>query len=135
MLGRLPEGLSVEDGLAAVAQRVAERLINEAAGERAKKLLTDALLLTGLRVLRDVAVRIFRGVRMMEESDTYLMILEQGQEQATRDGILVIGEERFGRVDEAVRSQLANVTDLERLRRMQRRAVKAADWQEILETP
>jgi hypothetical protein len=30
---------------------------------------------------------------------------------------------------------LANITDLQRLKRMHRRAVKAASWQEILETP
>jgi len=71
----------------------------------------------------------------MQESDTYLMILDQGQERATREGILVIGEERFGPPDEMVRDQLANVTDLQRLKRMHRRAVKAANWQEILETP
>jgi hypothetical protein len=135
MLGRLPEELSLEDGLSAVAQRVVERLTNEAPPERAKKLLTDALLLTGLRVRRDVAVRIFRGVRMMQESDTYLMILDEGQEKFAREAILVVGEERLGPFDEAVRSQLASVTDLDRLKRMHRRAVKAASWQEILETP
>jgi hypothetical protein len=93
MLGRLPEGLSLEGGLTAVAHRVVERLLSEAPPARAKKLLTDALLLTGLRVRRDVASRIFRGVRAMEESDTYLMILEQGeekgQEKATRESILL----------------------------------------------
>jgi len=135
MLGRLPEGLSLEDGLAAVARQVVERLTNEAPPDRAKKLLTDALLLTGLRVRRDAAARIFRGVRAMEESDTYLMILDQGQERATREDILVVGEERFGPPDEAVRVQLANITDLQRLKRMHRRAVKAASWQEILDTP
>jgi hypothetical protein len=134
MLGRLPEDLSLEDGLATVARQVVERLINEAPPDWAKRLLTDALLLTGLRVRRDVAVKIFRGVRMMEESDTYLMILEQGEEKATREGILVVGEERLGPCDESVRSQLANITDLDRLKRMHRRAVKAASWQEILET-
>jgi hypothetical protein len=135
MLGRLPEDLSLEDGLTAIAQRVVERLTKEAPPERAKKLLTDALLLTGLRVRRDVAVRIFRGVRLMQESDTYLMILEEGQEKATREHILVVGEERLGPSDEAIRNQLSNVTDLARLNRMHRRAVKATSWQEILETP
>ena len=52
----MPEDLSLEDGLTAVAQRVVERLTHEAPPDRAKKLLTDALLLTGLRVRRDVAV-------------------------------------------------------------------------------
>jgi hypothetical protein len=135
VLGRLPEGLALEDGLATVAGRVVERLTQEAPPDRAKKLLTDALLLTGLRVRRDVAVKIFRGVRVMQESDTYLMILDEGQEKCAREIILIVGEERFGPPEEAVRAQLATVTDLPRLKRMVRRAVKAANWQEILETP
>jgi hypothetical protein len=134
MLGKLPAGVSLDDGLTRVAQRVVDRLAQEAPPERARKLLTDALLLTGLRVRRDVAVKMFRGVRLMEESDTYLMILDQGQEKFAREAILVVGEERLGPCDESVRARLANVTDLERLKRMVRRAVKAASWQEILDT-
>jgi hypothetical protein len=92
MLGRLPEGLPLEDGLAAVAQRVAERVAAESPPERAKKLLTNAYLLSGLRVSRDAAARIFRGVRVMQESDTYLAILDEGQEKCARDDILGIKE-------------------------------------------
>src|SRR5262249_46815890 len=112
VLGRLPEGLSLEDGLAAVARRGGERVVNGATPDRVRKLLTDAYLLTGLRVRRDLAKRIFRGVRAMHESDTYLAILDEGQEKTRREDILVVGEERFGPPDEAVRVQLANVTDL-----------------------
>src|SRR5262249_50206035 len=136
MLGRLTEGLSLEGGLAAVAHRVAERVTSEAPPERAKKLLTGAYLLTGLRIRRDAAARIFRGVGAMQESDTYLAIIDEGQEKATKEAILVAGEERFGPPEEAMKTQLANVSDLQRLKRMLRRAVKAAaNWQEILETP
>jgi hypothetical protein len=71
----------------------------------------------------------------MQESDTYLMILDEGQEKFAKEAILVVGEERFGPPEEAIRTQLAHVTDLERLKRMHRRAVKAANWLEILTTP
>jgi hypothetical protein len=71
----------------------------------------------------------------MQESDTYRMILEEGQEKHAREDILVVGEERFGPPEEAVPTQLAQIRDLERLERMLRRAVKAARWHEILETP
>jgi hypothetical protein len=135
MLGRLPEHRTLEDGLTAVARRVVERLTNEAPPERAKKLLTDAFLLTGLRVRRDRAAQIFRGVRAMHESDTYLAILDEGQEKCARDDILIVGEERLGAPNESVRAQLAAVTDLPRLKRMVRRTAKAASWQEILDTP
>jgi hypothetical protein len=135
MLGRLPEEVSLEDGLAAVAQRVGERLTQEAPPDRVKKLLTDAYLLTGLRVRRDVAAQIFRGVRAMHESDTYLAILDEGQEKRVRKDILIAGEEKCGPCDESVKVQLEGITDLERLDRMFRRALKAASWQEILDTP
>jgi hypothetical protein len=135
MLGRLPKELSLEDGLAAVAQRVVGRVVNEATPERSKKLLTEAFLLTGLRVPRLVAARIFTGVRAMEESDTYLAILDEGQEKFAREAIMLFGEERFGPPDEWVKVQLNNIMDLERLRRMVRRAAKVANWQEIFETP
>jgi hypothetical protein len=135
MLGRLPEGLPLEEGLAAVARRVVERLTQEAPPDRAKKLLTDALLLTGLRVRRDAAVRIFRGVRAMEESDTYLMILDQGEERGLRGIILLLGEDQFGPPDASVKAGLQNITDLDRLKRIARRTPKATSWQEILDSP
>ncbi len=135
VLGRLPAGLSLEDGLAAVAQQLVDRLVKEAPPERAKRLLTDAFLLTGLRVRRDAAARIFRGVRAMHESDTYLAILDEGQEKCARELVLSVGEVRLGSVSEAGKAQLAAVTDLARLKRMVRCAAVAANWQEILDTP
>jgi hypothetical protein len=134
VLGRLPEGILLEDAIAAVAQRVVERLIKEPP-ERAKKLLTEALLLTGLRVKRDAAARIFQGVAMMEDSDTFLMIIDRGQEKRAKRDILLVGEERLGPAEDSIKAELENVSDLERLDRMVRRAVKATNWREILDTP
>ena len=75
----------------------------------------------------------------MHESDTYLAILEEGMEKgmekATREDILLFGEERFGPAEESVKAQLNTITDLDRLKRMVRRTAKAASWQEVLETP
>jgi hypothetical protein len=71
----------------------------------------------------------------MHESDTYLAILEEGELIANRECILVVGEERLGPLDELAKIELKNITDLERLRRMHRRAIKATQWREILETP
>jgi hypothetical protein len=97
-------------------------------------LLTDAYLLTGLWLRRDAVARIFRGVRAMQESDTYLAILDEGQEKATRESILAVGEERLGAPGESIKAQLSNIADLARLKRMVRRAAKAASWQEIIDT-
>jgi hypothetical protein len=135
MLGQLPADVSLEDGLAAVAQRLVKRIVKEAAGDSAKKLLTDALLLTGLRVRRDAAAKIFRGVRAMEESDTYLMIIDEGQEKHAKKAVLLVGGKRLGAANDDVRARLAAITDLERLDRMLVQAVTAPSWQEILYTP
>jgi hypothetical protein len=134
VLGRLPEGASLEDGLTTVAQRMAERVTSEAPPERATKLLTEAYILAGLRIRRDTATRIFRGIRVMHESDTYLAIIDEGQEKSTRDDILIVGEEWLGSPAEPVKAQLNAVTDLPCLKRMVRRAAKAARWEEILDT-
>jgi hypothetical protein len=133
VLGRLPEGLSLEDGLAAVVERILERVQKEAP-DRVTKLLTDAFLLAGLRVRRDVAARVFRGVRAMQESDTYLAILDEGQEKFAKETILLFGTERLGPPDDSIKAELSSVLDLERLRRMVRHAEKAASWREILDT-
>ncbi len=71
----------------------------------------------------------------MQEFDTYLAILDEGQEKATRKSILAVGEERLGTPDQSINEQLTNITDWARLTRMVRRAAKAASWQEILDTP
>ena len=133
VLGGLPEGTTLEDGLAAVVQKLVDRLTHEAQPEQAIKLVTTALLLTGLRVSRNVALKIFRGVSMLEESDTYLMILEQGEERATRRAILLVGEARLGAADEAVKNRLADIKDAERLTRMVQKAATASTWEEIFE--
>lgn len=72
---------------------------------------------------------------MLEESDTYLMILEQGAEKTRRGDILLLGEAKLGPADETVRDRLTEVTDLERLKRMLLATARAMTWQEILDTP
>jgi hypothetical protein len=134
VLGRLPQAGSKEEGLAVIAHRMVERLVREAAPDRAKKLLTDALLLIGLRVKRDVARSIFRGLRMMQESDTYLMIVDEGMEKQAKKDILLVAEARLGPAEASVKSELDSVSDLERLDRMIRRALAANNWREILDT-
>jgi hypothetical protein len=71
----------------------------------------------------------------MEESDTYLMIREEGEVIGCRDDILIVGEELFGPADKVVVDRIGAVTDLDHLKRMLRRAARAVSWQEILDTP
>jgi predicted transposase YdaD len=134
-LGRLPKSISLEDGLGTIARRLVERLVKEASSDRAGRLWTTALLLTGLRVRRNAAIRIFRGVRMMEESDTYLMILEEGEAKGMREMVLFLGERRLGSPDESVMASINNVSDMSRLKRMAAGADTAVSWRDIVETP
>lgn len=71
----------------------------------------------------------------MEESDTYLMILDEGRVMHAKKTIIIVGEDRLGPADDSVRMRVESIQDLERLNRMIRRAVKVATWQEILDTP
>ncbi len=71
----------------------------------------------------------------MHESDTYLAILEEGQEKYARKAVMLVGQEKCSSPPGDVKSRLENIRDLERLDRMLRRAVTAANWDEILETP
>lgn len=70
----------------------------------------------------------------MQESDTYLMILDEGREKQVKKDIVLFGEERLGPSDESIRAQLDAISDLERLERMARRTAKATSWQEIIAT-
>lgn len=72
---------------------------------------------------------------MMEESDTYLMIVDEGKEKQAKESILLVGEERLGQPDDSIIEELKAVTDLDRLRRLTRRVAKATTWREILDTP
>jgi hypothetical protein len=137
-LGQLPEGVSLEDGLTAVIQRMVGRVMSEAAPEKAKLLLTASYILTGLRVHRDVALNLFRGVRAMRESDTYLAILDEGRDEgrleAMKKLILQQGRELFGEPDNTTITVINALTDLERLERIGVRLVRASGWEQLLQT-
>jgi hypothetical protein len=137
MLGALPEGVPIADALTGVAQRLIERLEREAPPERARKLLTAAFLLTGLRVKRDVARQVFRGVQAMRDSDTYLAIIDEGREVEAKKLIIRHGEKRFGPADESITAKLSGITDLDRLERLADRLfdATATNWQDLLDTP
>jgi hypothetical protein len=138
MLGSLPADVPLVDGLKQVAERLIERLNREAPPERARKLLTAAFVLTGLRVRRQVARNIFRGARAMQESDTYLAIVDEGREAELKGCILLLAEPRFGPPGEATTAQLNAITeDVPRLRRLFRRLADGTvtSWQDLLDTP
>jgi predicted transposase YdaD len=147
VLGALPQGMSTEDALAAVVERLIERIERELEREQGHKLLTAAYILSGLRVNRAAARKVFRGVRAMRDSDTYMAILEEGEEKGLKKGLkqgqvkeaknwlLSLGKMRFGDPNKATIAQLSAVTDLKRLHRIRARMMEATSWQDLLATP
>jgi len=122
-----------EAGLAQVVQNVVERLLAEAPSDQARRLLTAAFVLTGLRVPREKARQLFRGVEAMHESDTYMAIIDEGREIEVKKIILWLGESRFGPISVDGRARLTGITDVERLEQMVRRLHELESWQELLD--
>jgi hypothetical protein len=71
----------------------------------------------------------------MRDSDTYMMIIDEGRLEEAKSFILRLGKKRFGAADEAITTKLSAITDLERLHRLQEYLFDAASWQELLESP
>jgi hypothetical protein len=138
VLGQLPAGADAETALAGVVQQVIERLQREAP-EQARRLVTAAYVLTGLRVSRELALQVFQGVRAMRDSDTYMAILDEGREEGrikeVRKLIVRLGEKWLGPPGETVTAALEAITDLERLERIHDRLGDVENWQELLAVP
>jgi hypothetical protein len=135
VLAHLPEGIPLEQGLAGVIGRLCERLQREAPPEKFGKLLTSAYVLTGLRLPRERAWTLFRGVQGMYESDTYLAILDEGRLAEAREVVLRLGKKKCGPPPDAVVTTVKGIEDRERLAHLQERILEVSSWQELLELP
>jgi hypothetical protein len=73
----------------------------------------------------------------MKDSDTYLAILEEGEEAKAKNVILRQGQKRFGPPDESIAARLSGITDRDRLDRLIDRLfdATATSWQDLLDTP
>jgi hypothetical protein len=74
----------------------------------------------------------------MQESDTYLAIIDEGREAQMKKILLQFGAERFGPPDEGITARLNAITEnVERLERLHQRLVRgtATSWQDLLDTP
>lgn len=138
VLGKLPEALSLEDGLATVVRQLAERLEREAVEGQADRLMTSAYILTGLRLKTPAQVRrLFQGVSIaMRESVTFQAILEEGEQtgriRELHRMILRQGRRRFGEADETVRGQIEAILDIETLEDLSEQLVVVSSWAELL---
>lgn len=71
----------------------------------------------------------------MRESDTYLAILEEGEEKHAHKTIQRQGQKRFGAPTEPLLTALQSITDVARLDRILDRVGEASSWDDLLNTP
>jgi predicted transposase YdaD len=125
-LGRMPS----------VIHRMQERIEREAGPEEAGTLWTTTMLLLGLRFKRDTVIGLLKGVGGLKESDTYMMILEEGEARGEARGerklLLRQGEKRFGSPDAQVLAILESIDSPERLEQLGLRLLEVESWKELL---
>ncbi len=138
-LCRLPEGLSLDEGMRWVLRQVLERL--EQAGEAAlmRRLLRATFVLGSLRLEREQIRALVQGVHLMGEFDIIEELLDEGRAEGRVEGLqralLRVGRKKFGEPEEATRLALLGITDLERLEGLSERLLDVASWQELLQSP
>jgi hypothetical protein len=135
VLGRFPEGVTPEEGLPGVIERLAQRIEADAPPADQGKLLTAAFILSGMRVGRGQLNQLFQRVFAMRESSGYQIILDEGRVEEAQKIIRRLASKRLGSPDQTAESTLRAIDDLERLDRIIDRLDDAADWQDLLATP
>ena len=103
--------------------------------EKLHRLQERLLEVANWQELLDTPDRKLRGARLMRDSDTYMMILEEGEAIQSKKIILRQGQRRFGAPDAAITARFESITELARLDRIFDRSLDVANWQELLDTP
>jgi hypothetical protein len=133
-LGQLPAGSSPSEALPAIIRRIEERLTRDATPEAAAKLMRATFVLTGMVVAKATLQNLFAGVRFMQESSAYDVLVEEGEVKALRETLLRLGRKRFKSADQSIEASVNTITDLDRLKRMTERLLEVTTWQELLST-
>ena len=134
-------------GLRGLVRRM-DRRINAEPEPRADKLWAATYVLMGWRYDEKQATEWLKGVWNMHESPTYQAILRRGRDEGLIEGrnegrvaeaqrlLLVLGGNRFVEPDEATRSAVEAIHDVDRLERMTVRVYDEdiADWEGLLNT-
>jgi predicted transposase YdaD len=96
-------------------------------------------LVVGMRYSREMAEILLGGVVFMKESVTYQAILEEGEAKGmiagARQLLIELGSDRFGPPDARTAATLDRIRDLQRLKELGVRLLRARNWQELLGSP
>jgi hypothetical protein len=131
----MPEGQPLAEALRDVVREIERRLTQETTHSDAVRLMTAAYILTGLRMKKNELAAIYRGVGLMSESTAFDEAIEEGAITNSHKTLLLQGRELFGSPDEAIKSELKSIRDLDRLERLLSAILKTKSWQELLATP
>lgn len=135
-LCQMPPDRPIEAAMRDVVHEIDRRLIAECENATGVRLMTAALVLSGLRVKRENLGSIFDGVRIMqEESVAWDYYHEEGEIDAVQRVLLRQGQRRCGKPDEATIAAVKEIRDLDRLERLADAILDASSWQELLATP
>jgi hypothetical protein len=137
-IGILPLGLLTDQAQTQLVQqleKVNNRVQVEASPTQSPDVLKTCILLLGLRYDKQELAHLLKGVRGMKESAGYQFIEDLGRAAESKESIREIGQERFGPLPNEIDSRLDKIEDLARLRRIHKRLLKAADWNDLLATP
>ncbi|MFN0073479.1 MAG: hypothetical protein ACKVVP_18515 [Chloroflexota bacterium] len=151
LLSRAPPANVSREALPSVTRTVARRIETEAAPLQARDLDVVTYNLMGLIYHPDLVERLLPGVRTMRDSSTYQLILDEGRQEGRSDGravglqesraveahnlLMLMGTTKFGPLDDATRTILEGIVDIERLGRMGPRLLTATSWADLLTMP
>lgn len=131
VLGKPPGGQTRGQALSKIVERILERVETESRDE-VGTLMTATFILAGMHTERKLARTIFEKVIAMRESSTYMLILEEGAIEHTREQILKWGKRAIGAPTDKHVAKLNSIEDIERLDRIAAKAPTAKSWDSLL---
>lgn len=118
-----------------IVQELRIRFDREATPEFARQLWTATDILMGLRYSENFIASLVENMSNMRESVTYQAIERIGEIKGKQNTLLEMGTERYGDPTPAVVSAIRAVSDLEQLKRLSIRLLRAGSWDELLANP
>ncbi len=115
-----------------VVDHVIRRFRAETPREEAAKMETATFILMGMRYDKAILAQLYQGVRDMEESSGYQLIMERGERKSLIQTLFRQGRKKFGEPNSATLALVERLTDIDRLQALTDRILDVTTWQELL---
>ena len=122
----------MDDALPDVLEQIIARLNQQTSPPNAGKILSGAYILSGLRMGKEEARKLFRRIQAVQESTTYQAILEEGAVREAQQLLLKQGAIRFGKPSRDIKIAIKQTEDLKKLHRMEIKVLSVSSWQQLL---